>query len=804
MFRLVLFSFLLLFPFSVPAQDEGGELVEEFRFNADSTDPPEIRDGDQYPYKYLSEFTMRDSGTVKLYFYAANNSYQYDSINSQPTIFTLPKRTGSVKIYKEGSGTVKFNGKFNGADYKSGIDIQSSNVTIEDGIYFTNFWHNPVYIHGSDSNHLSNITIKNCVIDSTRYRDGSTTRNCASIRSAHAENVLITNCVIRQPNQNAQVDGIFADSTFNLEIRNNTIVLENNEHFFQHLDCMQITNDCSNVTIENNYIENASTQIDPNRQGIYITETTGDIKIINNILVSRRGRGIINIQYYDKLQKLQILNNTIVGYSNPQHQVLIDWENGIGADIMNIMNNILFKDGTADTIYKQALVFYNLDFEDLTPEKLNTNLYWNTNGVKPTIQCGTSRDFDLVEENPVWGNPLFLSDYSVQNHSPAKNKGTGLFSHVTKDKFGNSRPYWNYDFDIGAYEIEDTQLKIGVTGVADTQNIIHNLTLFDTYWERHSSGNWIKSTDQELTSASFTTEGNITDIDSLEGFQYKWLDRYPYITSTRIGTGLYKITNDYNNNSNYIYVDLRDAVQDYSLNVYIQYDALNGKYYYWQNDVWKELPNGSVIGIWELPGGSVTTHTSQLDAQFWRYCLVDLEKENHPFLVWAPYTQSGTTSYTLYRKNGASFTAVTPGYTWRHYDSTLSIVQPGGYAGHTVKYYVSAQSSNTDTVNYEITGAHPDKIAGSYSPQFTYSLSQNYPNPFNPSTVIEFSVAEEGLVSIRLYDILGREVSSLLNTEMEPGIHKQSFNLGTLASGIYFYRITAGKYTDSKKLQVLK
>jgi hypothetical protein len=263
MVRLVLLSLLLLlFPFSVSAQDEGGELVEEFRFNADSTDPPEIRDGDQYPYKYLKEFTMPSSGTVKLYFYAANNSYQYDSINSQSTIFTLKRTgTGSVKIYKEGRGTVKFNGKFNGADYENGIDIQCSNVTIEDGINFTNFWHNPVYIHGSETNHLSNITIKNCVIDSTRYRDGTLTRNCAAIRSAHADTVWINNCTITQINQNAQVGGIFADSTIDLKITNSSIVLKDNEHFFQHLDCMQITNDCSNVTIENNYIENASTAL---------------------------------------------------------------------------------------------------------------------------------------------------------------------------------------------------------------------------------------------------------------------------------------------------------------------------------------------------------------------------------------------------------------------------------------------------------------------------------------------------------------------------------------------------------------
>jgi hypothetical protein len=89
MVRLVLLSLLLLLHFSVSAQDEGGKLVEEFYFNADSNDPDYLRNGSDFPYKYLSEFTMPDSGTVKLYFYAAENSYQYDYRNSDSIIFRL-------------------------------------------------------------------------------------------------------------------------------------------------------------------------------------------------------------------------------------------------------------------------------------------------------------------------------------------------------------------------------------------------------------------------------------------------------------------------------------------------------------------------------------------------------------------------------------------------------------------------------------------------------------------------------------------------------------------------------------------
>jgi hypothetical protein len=616
-----------------------------------------------------------------------------------------------------------------------------------------------------------------------------------------------------------QNDGIYIDDSKNIRINNNTITL-NNSYVgpdTPHVDCIQVTYSIvnevmgpgsSNLLIENNYLENSSIYpVDhKHRQVIYADSIKGYIIIRNNMLVSGIGDNLINNHFDQVTDSCLIYNNTLVGKGNQNHLVNIERKltSQISVDRFRIKNNIFYKSGTN----RDALKFIRISPTDMTNNILNHNLYYLTSGEIPQIRFSTAvnwnSDNTRWENNGIGADPLFTDavSYKLEYHSPAKNNGLYL-STVTTDFHGNSRPYWNRDYDIGAFEIEDTQLKIGVTGVGGDDEITHSVQVVDTYWERNSSGNWIKSSDGELTTASFSTEGNVTNIDSLKGFQYKWIDRPPYVNSTRIGTGLYKVTNDYNNNSDYIYVDLRDAVQDYSLNVYIQYRANIG-YYYLKNGIWNYMENGDVIGIWELPGGSVTTHTGQLDPQFWRYCLVDLEKENHPFLVWAPYTQSGTTNYTLYRKNGASFTSVTPGYTWRHYDSTLYIVQPGGQAGHTVSYYVSAQSSNSDTVNYEITGKNPEKIAGSFSPQFTYSLSQNYPNPFNPTTSIDFSVAEKGLITLKLYDILGREVSTLLSTEMEPGIHKQSFNLGTLASGIYFYRITAGRFIDNKKLQVLK
>ncbi|MBS4027247.1 MAG: T9SS type A sorting domain-containing protein, partial [Ignavibacteriales bacterium] len=88
-----------------------------------------------------------------------------------------------------------------------------------------------------------------------------------------------------------------------------------------------------------------------------------------------------------------------------------------------------------------------------------------------------------------------------------------------------------------------------------------------------------------------------------------------------------------------------------------------------------------------------------------------------------------------------------------------------------------------------------------------FALYQNYPNPFNPVTVIRYQLSVSSVVSLKVYDILGREVTTLLNNEqLEEGEHELEFNASAFSSGVYFYRLTAnnGKFSDAKKLMLLK
>ncbi len=85
-----------------------------------------------------------------------------------------------------------------------------------------------------------------------------------------------------------------------------------------------------------------------------------------------------------------------------------------------------------------------------------------------------------------------------------------------------------------------------------------------------------------------------------------------------------------------------------------------------------------------------------------------------------------------------------------------------------------------------------------------FDLKQNYPNPFNPSTTIKFTLPERNLVTLKVYDMLGREISTLVNEVKDAGTHTIKFNANNLPSGMYLYTITAGNYSATKKMMLVK
>ena len=83
-------------------------------------------------------------------------------------------------------------------------------------------------------------------------------------------------------------------------------------------------------------------------------------------------------------------------------------------------------------------------------------------------------------------------------------------------------------------------------------------------------------------------------------------------------------------------------------------------------------------------------------------------------------------------------------------------------------------------------------------------LSNNYPNPFNPTTKIEFAIPKNSYVTLKIYDNLGREVSTLINELKSAGKYSIDFNGNNLASGVYYYKLTSDNFSDIKKMILVK
>jgi hypothetical protein len=140
----------------------------------------------------------------------------------------------------------------------------------------------------------------------------------------------------------------------------------------------------------------------------------------------------------------------------------------------------------------------------------------------------------------------------------------------------------------------------------------------------------------------------------------------------------------------------------------------------------------------------------------------------------------------------------------------LENLAPGQEAEVTFFFDIRREApvNTTDTVKFLISdnmgGSWSKSIVLEYIPPRTFALEQNYPNPFNPSTTIQYQLPEEVKVRLEIYDLLGRKVTTLLDRRIPAGYHEVSFDASSLASGVYIYRLTAGSFSKTRKMMVMK
>jgi hypothetical protein len=113
-------------------------------------------------------------------------------------------------------------------------------------------------------------------------------------------------------------------------------------------------------------------------------------------------------------------------------------------------------------------------------------------------------------------------------------------------------------------------------------------------------------------------------------------------------------------------------------------------------------------------------------------------------------------------------------------------------------------STDTQWLYDSMTFTLTTDVKGNNNVVNSFELKQNYPNPFNPSTKISYSIANKSEVSLKVYDVLGKEVATLVNTTKDAGNYEVNFNASNLASGLYIYKLTAGNFVSTKKMMLLK
>ncbi|MBT8380208.1 MAG: T9SS type A sorting domain-containing protein [Ignavibacteria bacterium] len=97
-----------------------------------------------------------------------------------------------------------------------------------------------------------------------------------------------------------------------------------------------------------------------------------------------------------------------------------------------------------------------------------------------------------------------------------------------------------------------------------------------------------------------------------------------------------------------------------------------------------------------------------------------------------------------------------------------------------------------------------ENIDWSFGSPTDYTLSQNYPNPFNPSTTIQYQIPQSGYVTLKVYDVLGNEVASLVDEMKQQGNYQVSFDASALSSGMYLYHLIANDFVQTKKMMLMK
>jgi hypothetical protein len=356
--------------------------------------------------------------------------------------------------------------------------------------------------------------------------------------------------------------------------------------------------------------------------------------------------------------------------------------------------------------------------------------------------------------------------------------------------------YYKRSTDGGATwgtEIRLTTYSVWQPSIAVSGSIVH-LVYEDLSFTTGNEIMYKRSTDGGTTWGADTR----LTIDSVHS-------RYPSIAVS--GNNLHVVwdTRDSKNEINYkrstdagITWGADTRLSNDSVNAYASSIAVSGNnvYVVWQEEeeiYYKRSTNGGIN--W----GAVTRLTNDINSSK-QPCIV--VSGNNVHLTWYDNRDGNYEIYYKRSTNGGSTwgadTRLTDDFSYSSYpsialsSSNVHVLWMDERDGNKEIYYKRNPNGNVGINNIS------NEIPA------TYSLGQNYPNPFNPTTKIKFDVARISDVKIAVYDVMGREVQTLVNESLKPGTYETTFAGSQLTSGVYFYKLITGDFVETKKMLLIK
>lgn len=391
--------------------------------------------------------------------------------------------------------------------------------------------------------------------------------------------------------------------------------------------------------------------------------------------------------------------------------------------------------------------------------------------------------------------------------------------------------------NLGWMEME---IFMMTTGLGQGETVRYKLEAIGTVWRSEStlppSGYQISNSHNlayyPVLTKPATGNTDFNNYSTIWGFN--WIK--PFITYSQsydsIAHGLYKVS--ISPGDQYFYLDYRDDRYNWSdvyrlspgnLDIWILYNKVLNKFMYRGQgstnpnpQYWTQVQKGDCVGLWDVK--QVSDPTTDLFPDFWINCLSVFNDGNgHPKFAWGPHPGFTNSYYKIYKKKGTPDFILYDITDSRNYvDLNENIITGLPHANEgSVQYKITSvgypidnpqspplESGFTNAVDIRVIMPPLEKVLSNQELNQDYSLFQNYPNPFNSSTTITYTLIKSSIVSLKIYDVLGKEVLTLVNEFIEKGTHSIEFNLPDLPSGIYLYKFQSEHFVESRKLVLLK